>query len=422
MKKVTKIFLLTLFLLQSAFAETTSEDVTSDLGWAIIKKDTPKAIKLIKDGADLLFYENENSIKKIVTPSVTTTYIGGMESNAYPPIILAAVSGQDEIIKAIIAKDKEAIYLKDMDGNDALMWASREGHLSTVKLLLEYGFDPLYVAGEFSAYELALNKGKHKIVELYIDKLIAENRTDIFPYTIWRLARGDGNLIEKLLKLGVKDSYKGVAPKTSLMKAAEVGNLETMKLLIKYGSDPYEANERSTRYGYDPLTAAVNSGQEDVVRYLLENYDYDLSKLFNVNNPQAFAMQKVLAKEYGMKLDTKIAGDNYLHIAYNRYNKPKKETFLLLLKKSQLDINSLNSDGDSLLQEAVAGADVEYVKFFLGLGLSENTIKGGRESAKRYLDIYEKQYKQVENTYNLKNMENARKIYSLVEKKLHDLQ
>ena len=393
---IFKTFLLALFLLQTAVAETTSEDVTSALGWAIIKKDTTTAIKLIEEGADLHLYENENSIRKIVTPTVKITYVGGMENKAYPPVILAAVSGQDEIIKAIRVKDKEAIYLKDMDGNDALMWASREGHVSTVKLLLEYGFDPLYVSplSKLSAYELSMRKDKDKVLELFITHLLKQNRTEKFEETIWRLAGDDElGIVKKLLELGVKDNYKGIAPRTSLMKAIEWGNLDNFKLLVKYGSDPYESNIRSTRHGYDPLTVAVNRSNKDT-KYLLENYDYDLSKKFD--------------------------GDNYLHVAYNRYNKRNKETFLLLLKKSQLDINSLNSDGDSLLQEAVAGADVEYVKFFLGLGLSEDTIKGGKKSAVRFLDIYENQYKKVENPHNLKKMENARKIYELIDKNMSE--
>lgn len=391
---IIKTFLLVLFLVQISFADTTSEDVTSPLGLAIINKDTPRAIKLIKEGADLRAYENEDSIKKIVTPTVKTTYVGGMESRAYPPVVLAAVSGANEIVKAIRAKDKEAVYLKDMDGNDALMWASRQGHVSTVKLLLEYGFDPLYVSAlsQLSAYELSLRKDKGKVLELFITHLLKQKRTEKFEETIWMLAGDDKlGIVKKLLELGVKDRYKGVAPRTSLMRAIEWGDMDNFKLLVKYGSDPYESNTGSVRHGYDPLTVAVKNSDKNT-QYLLENYDYNLSKKFD--------------------------GDNYLHMAYTKYYKRNKEIFLLLLKKSQLDINSLSSDGDSLLQEAVAGADVEYVKFFLGLGLSNETIKGGKASAVVYLDIYKKQYKKVENTYNLKNMESAQKIYELIAMKM----
>jgi ankyrin repeat protein len=363
----------------------------SDLGWAIIEKDTNKAIELINTGANLRVYENEESIKKIVTPNLKTTYIRRMDTEVYPLAILAASAGQDEVIKAMIDKDKEAIFLKDSYENDALMWASREGHVSTVKLLLEYGFDPLYVSplSKLSAYELSMRKDKDKVLELFIAHLLKQNRIEKFEETIWRLAGNDElGIVKKLLELGVKDKYKGIAPRTSLIRAIEWGNLDNFKLLVKYGSDPYESNIGSRRYGYDPLTVAVN-GSDESTRYLLENYDYDLSKKFD--------------------------GDNYLHIAYQRYNKLNKETFLLLLKKSKLDINSPNNYGRSLLQKAVENADVKYVKFFMGLGLSNEIIKEGKESAKWFIDVYEKQYKKVENPHNLKNMENAKKIYELID-------
>ena len=386
---------MTLLFITSLYTQDALDKITP-LGWAIINKDTKQAIELINNGADLRAYENENSIRKIVTPSVQITYVGGMDTEVYPLVVLAATAGQDEILKAIMTKDKEAVFLKDKDENDALMWASREGYVSTVKLLLDYGFDPLYVSplSKLSAYELSMRKDKDKVLELFITHLLTQNRTEKFEETIWMLAGDDElGIVKKLLELGVKDRYKGVAPRTSLMKAIEWGNLDNFKLLVKYGSDPYESNIGSRRYGYDPLTVAVNCSDKST-KYLLKNYDYDLSKKFN--------------------------GDNYLHIAYNRYNKLNKETFLLLLKKSKLDINSLNSDGDSLLQEAVAKADIEYVKFFLGLRLSEDTVKGGKKSAVRFLDIYEKQYKQVENQHNLKNMQNAKKIYELIDKNLSE--
>lgn len=395
------IFKLILLIILSSSAiyansDKNDNDNISELGRAIINKDIKKAVKLIADGADLRVYENEDSIKKIVNPNLHTTYIGGMDAKVFPLVILAATAGEDEIIKAIMAKDKEAVFLKDIYENDALMWASREGHVSTVKLLLDYGLDPLYVSplSKLSAYDLSMRKDKDKVLELFITHLLKQNRTEKFEETIWMLAGDDElGIVKKLLELGVKDRYKGVAPRTSLMKAIARGNLDNFKLLVKYGSDPYESNIERVKYGYDPLTLAVNHSDEDT-KYLLENYNYDLSKKFD--------------------------GDNYLHIAYNRYNKRNKETFLLLLKKSKLDINSINNRGNSILQEAVADTDVEYVKFFLGLGLSEDTVKSAKKSAKRYLDIYEKQYKEVENPYNLKNMENAQKIYELIAKNMSE--
>jgi ankyrin repeat protein len=368
----------------------------SKIGYAIIKNDETLALSLLKKGANPSQYTSEEAIRKVVTPNVTTAYIGGIDTDAYPLVILASIAGKTKLIRQMRAKDKQSVYLKDVDGNDALMWASREGHLKTVKLLLSYGLNPLYTTSKYSesAYELALNKHKYKILHLFIDKLIKEDKTDIFPYTIWRLARGDSDIIERLLKLGVKDSYKGIAPRTSLMKAIQVGMLENFKLLLKYGSDPYESNQGSTRYGYDPLTVAVTSGNDKMVKYLLNNFNYDLSKKFE--------------------------GDNYLHIAaYDGYLSLDKDTFSLLLKKSKLDINSLDVDNQTLLQKAIDRANIKGIKTLLALGMSKKSIKDALTTTQSNIDRYKKQYKKVKNPYNLENLENAKKIEKLLKTKIN---
>lgn len=364
----------------------------SKIGYAIINNDETLALSLLKKGANPSQYTSMEAITKVVTPNVTTTYIGGIDTDAYPLVILASVAGKHEFIRQMREKDKQSVYLKDVDGNDALMWASREGHLKTVKLLLSYGLDPLYSTPKYSesAYELALNKHKYKILHLFIDKLIKEDKTDIFPYTIWRLARGDSDIIERLLKLGVKDSYKGIAPRTSLMKAMEVGMIENFKLLLKYGSDPYESNQGSTRYGYDPFTAAVTSGNDEMVKYLLNNFDYDLRKKFE--------------------------GNNYLHMAASDgYLSLDKDTFSLLLKKSNLDINSLDADNQTLLQKAIGRANSKGIKTLLELGINEKSIQDALITAQSYINRYEKQYKKVKNPYNLENLENAKKIKAIIQ-------
>jgi len=279
-KKLNKISLIIISILlgMNAVANTKYSSY-SKLTKAIIQKDTKEAKKLINSGANLMRYENEDSIKKIVTPNVKTQYIGGMEEKVFPLIILAAVSGQDAIIAQMYKKNKKSIFLKDKYDNDALMWASREGQLSTVKLLLKYGFDPLYKSplSKTTAFHLSIDKNKIDVIELFVEKLIKENRTEKLSQLIWFLSRKDENgLIKRLLEYGIKDSYKAIRPRTSLMKAADAGNIDNFKLLVKYGSNPYESNIATSRINYDPLTYAIKSNSSRVLRYLLKNFDYEL--------------------------------------------------------------------------------------------------------------------------------------------------
>lgn len=371
-----------------------AEQGISTLARMIINGETSLALNFIKNGSDLRAYQNVDSIKRIVVPNVKTTYVGGINLKAFPLIILAAASGQDEIIKAIKEKDNDAVYLKDFQGNDALMWASREGHVSTVKLLLSYGFDPLFKSekSQPSAYDLALNKDKFQVLDVIIAHLIQKKQTKRLSEAIWFLSSSDETtLLEKYLKLGIKDSYKGYAPRTSLMIAAEWGKLENFKLLVQYGSDPYESNIGDVEYNYDPLTCAI--GNEEFVVYLLENYDYNLGKSFD--------------------------GKNYLQMAYNGSNQLGQKAFLLLLKKSGLDINSVDNNGRTLMDYAVFNDDIEYVRFFVSLGMNEQTIKKAKKKTQDLLEYYEKELAKVENAYDRRKMNKSSEINQLLEQRIN---
>ncbi|WP_419770261.1 MAG: ankyrin repeat domain-containing protein [Candidatus Marinarcus sp.] len=355
---------------------------------AIINKQSDKALALINTGIDLKQLANEESIKRIVTPNVHTTYVGGMEQEVFPLVILAATAGMNKVIKAIKSKDEAAIYVKDSYGNDALMWASRQGNLETVKLLLTYGFNPLYQpkGSKHSAYELAIQKAKYDVLNLYVDELLKSNETEQLSYTIWALARHKSSIIEKLLQHGIKDSYKGYAPRTSLIKAAEVGDIKTFELLVQYGSDPYEGNIGTVRDGYNPLIAALHYSSK-MARYLLNNYNYDLTVLYE--------------------------GENLLHIAFEKFN---EEIFTLLLQKSHLNINSKdNRHGEYFLQKAVYHNDLETVEYLLKHKLSKEHIQSAIQSAKEKTVINEKQYQKVDNSYNSENLQKSKKILILLE-------
>lgn len=364
-------------------AET--EKIISSLGMAIIMYEKSRAISIIENGADLKEYQSEVSIRKIITPNDKIIHDGNLNSHAYPVVILAAASGQDEIIKAIYKQDKDAIHLRDFQNNDALMWASREGYASTVTLLLSYGFDPLYRSkqSKTSAYDLALEKHKYQVLDVIISNLVQNNQSKQLSKSIWYLSSSERlDLLERYLKLGIKDGYKGIAPRTSLMKAADWGRIDNFKLLAQYGANPYESNIGQVEYNYDPLTYAIDRGE--ILTYLLENYNYDLQKIFD--------------------------GQNYLHMAYNRYNRLDKEAFWLLHKKSGLDINSIDQYGNTVLDSAIINADVEYVKLFLSLGMSEKSIEKSKQTSKSSLSVYEKLYIKIENNYNLQKIEGLRTI------------
>lgn len=382
--KLLRYLILILLSIKIVFAN----DV-SPLAQAIIENDTKKAIQLIKSGEDLLGFENEHTIRQIVTPNVKVTYVGGIDKKVYPLVILASANGNDEIIKAIKKKKNEAIYLKDKYKTDALMWASRQGHLSTVKLLLSYGFNPLYEASNTNAFELSIQKEKYKILKLFIKHLVKNKNTKLLSYTMWRMARHDADIVEQLVKMGIKDTYKAVSPRTTLIKVAEIGNIERFNLLVNNGSNPYESNRDSVNYGYNPLIAAINNSSK-LTKHLLENFNYDLSVIYE--------------------------DKNLLHLSYNRYQRLDKDIIKLILKKSSIDINSKDEYKRTILQVAVSNIDKEYVKFFLSLGYEEENLYNAMQIAKDRIQGWERQYKKVNNPHNLKKVNDSKEILEILKK------
>ncbi|MCL2887964.1 MAG: ankyrin repeat domain-containing protein [Elusimicrobia bacterium] len=79
----------------------------------------------------------------------------------------------------------------------------------------------------------------------------------------------DADSVQTLLRAHVdpnEKNYEGLAP---LYKAAELGNLAIVKLLVEAGAKP-KINEPGN-FGITPLMAASAGGHADVVKYLLEN-------------------------------------------------------------------------------------------------------------------------------------------------------
>ncbi|MDR0291752.1 MAG: ankyrin repeat domain-containing protein [Elusimicrobium sp.] len=90
----------------------------------------------------------------------------------------------------------------------------------------------------------------------------------VYDTSLMRSVKGqDADSVQTLLRARIdpnEKNYEGLAP---LYKAAELGNLAIVKLLVGAGA---KINEPGN-YGITPLMAASAGGHSDVVKYLLEN-------------------------------------------------------------------------------------------------------------------------------------------------------
>jgi ankyrin repeat protein len=170
----------------------------------------------------------------------------------------------------------------------ALMFAAREGHLDTVKVLAEAGADLNTVAGDGKdAQSLAIFNGNYAVASYLIDSGAELNTADARAFTPlfwavdrrnmetapnfpWTVTEDPLPLVKKLLDAGADPNQvindtpqarmRGGSPRivfaTPLMRAAFSADLELVKLLLEYGADP----DIKSRDNETTLGAAAGTG------------------------------------------------------------------------------------------------------------------------------------------------------------------
>jgi uncharacterized protein len=170
----------------------------------------------------------------------------------------------------------------------ALMFAAREGHLDTVKVLTAAGANLDAVAGDGKdAQSLAIFNGNYAVASYLIDSGAALNTADARGFTPlfwavdrrnmetapnfpWTVTEDPLPLVKKLLDAGADPNQlindtpqarmRGGSPRiifaTPLMRAAFSADLELVKLLLEYGADP----DIKSRDNETTLGAAAGTG------------------------------------------------------------------------------------------------------------------------------------------------------------------
>lgn len=374
-----------------------------------------------------------NEVEKLIESGVDINQKGRCGS---PALHVAAYLGRINIIKVLLAKNANKDILNELDrtplhkaaqnnqistiefllkngfadmlnagdnlGRTALELATREGHIDSVKLLLEYkpairerglsplntalsdGFDdiaklligygydlskqdvsyksPLYITLEKNNYDMArylLERGANPNIG-YVDdslliicacgetrnikfaKLLIEFKADLNrtsdPYGFSALhiasANNDAELIELLVdnkaSLEIKDLFQG----TPIASASQTGALSAIKYLHQQGAK-IDDNESLC----SPLLVASLNGYNNIIQYLYDN---------------------------GAKVNyTNIEGNSALHCAaYGGH----PGTIELLLKLGNDKINSINTKGETPLQEAFNSYNSSCVKKLIEKG------------------------------------------------------
>ena len=225
---------------------------------------------LLREGAKVNYYAGHSS-PTAITMAASEGYldclkmllqhgaaINGFEKSV-PPLHIAAEEDKRSIIDFLIAQ-KVKINQRDASGRTALMYAASEGHVHTVKKLIDAGADISIVDLDGAS---AKNYAQKENSDVVLDYLGAEKRPAIHQATLDGLIEKVERMVKKGTDVNSRDSY-GRTPLH--IAAAENHNID-MEVLFNLGAD-IDAQDSQ---GRTPLMYAAADGKDGAVSLLVAN-------------------------------------------------------------------------------------------------------------------------------------------------------
>ena len=277
------------------------------------------------------------------------------------PLSLAAASGHEAVVGMLVNRDDVDMNHKNVKGETPLSSAAREGHEAVVRLLLnKEAVDVNYkdVSGETPLF-LAATEGYEAVVEVLM------NREDVDLNSV--NGRGDTPLSKAaeygrtatvrmlLVKENVDLNHKNLQGNTPLLLAARNGRTAVVEVLLQGNAN---ANIRGS-VGRMPLNWAAYCGHYDVVELLLQhNADIDVRDQYDATPLSLAAFEgryevvKLLLQRTSSADSIDNSGRTPLSYACSGGD---AETVKEFLKRSDVDVNSRDMLGISVLSWAIEG-------------------------------------------------------------------
>lgn len=208
----------------------------------------------------------ESNLRVKQLESDITFHIGKQEAELALRVNSAAYYGDLYQLKGLIRAGADP-NKKDYDGRSPLHLAASRGYEDIILFLIQEGVD-INISDNFGNTPLfeAIKSGHDRVASLLIKEGAFLKIDDAGTFLCTTVARGDSDLIKRVLSGGIDPNSKDYDHRTPLHVAASQGLYLSAKLLLEAGASVFSRD----RWGNSPLDEGRMSGNKNLIK-LLEN-------------------------------------------------------------------------------------------------------------------------------------------------------
>ncbi len=156
------------------------------------------------------------------------------------------------------------------ESSEKFVRCATDGHTDCVISWLQFGIDPDFQKGEWTALISASFQERVDVVRVLLEyganpNIQGKNRFDSTAL-IWASYNGNINMARLLLDHGAKPDFQNRFGYTALIEASRDGHPGVVRLLLEHGADPDLQDEQ----GRTALDGASLAGHTEIVRLLSE--------------------------------------------------------------------------------------------------------------------------------------------------------
>lgn len=238
-----------------------------------------------------------------------------------------------------------------------------------VENFLSNGESPETLQCGFSPLQIAAREGHTEIIRILITAGANVNNGKEFPPIYEAVSNGNLAVVKILVEAGAELNQPiDEDDDTILLEAVSVGNLEIVKLLVESGADPNIWGESGT-----PLLVAVEGGE-------LEIYEFLYSVVTN-NKIKEMANEHFLTC-FSSALEKREKSNKLVEFFVDAASEGKLKKVREYIMNG-INVNAINSEGESALINAAACGHTNVVKELLQANADPDVFCLGKDGASR---------------------------------------